>query len=320
MSRDAPNTAIRVAARLANRFALDLIKLTGFGRDVVDGLLLSAISQANLAQVARSPDLQRRYATLNTPPPDELRRPVSVSAIANSLQVPFETARRRIAALSATGLVIQTPRGVTIPTAPVNSETYRAFASAQAALVRDLYLRLRRIDLLADLPAQTGPAFDPADPPVRLVVRLSSDYLLRLAEPISTHIGDMVSGLILMEIINANTEHLGDDEGGTPGPEWTAEGFVPDAMRRPVRAAALSSRLGVASETVRRRLSRLATEGLCERNGDGYLIPAQVLARENFVRFMTDNQSHLNRLFTALAEFGVLSQWEAEESGVRGAA
>lgn len=120
MARDAPHSSIRVAARLANAFALDLVKLGGFGRDVIDGLLMCAISQANVAQITRSPDLQRTYATLDQPPPDELRRPVSVSAIANSLRIPFETARRRIAGLSDLSIVRTTPKGVIIPTGPLN--------------------------------------------------------------------------------------------------------------------------------------------------------------------------------------------------------
>ena len=75
MAHDVSHQSLRVAARLANGFALDLVKLGGFGRDVVDGLLLAAISQANVAQITRNPELQRRYATLDQPPPDELRRP-----------------------------------------------------------------------------------------------------------------------------------------------------------------------------------------------------------------------------------------------------
>ena len=44
MARDASHAKLRVAARLANGFALDLVKLGGFGRDVLDALLLCAIS------------------------------------------------------------------------------------------------------------------------------------------------------------------------------------------------------------------------------------------------------------------------------------
>lgn len=320
MTRDASHPSLRVAARLANGFALDLVKLGGFGRDVVDGLLLCAISQANVAQITRNPELQRRYATLDQPPPDELRRPVSISAIANSLRMPFETARRRISALADLGFIVTQPRGVVIPTAPMNSPFYRMGATAHYELVRKLYVRLRGIGMFEDLPRPAGAPFDPENPPVRLVVRLSSDYLLRLAEPMGEYIGDLVTGLVLMDLIHANTEHLPDTEGGEADAEWTASGFVPDHMRKPIRAATLAQRLGMAPETVRRHLGRLLADDRCERNGDGYIVPARVLARGPFVQYITDNQSHLYRLYAQLAEYGVLSEWERQIQALRGAA
>ena len=55
-----------------------------------------------------------------------------------------------------------------------------------------------------------------------------------LAESISLHIGDMVTGLVLMDLIQANTEHLSDQEGGKPD-GWRIPDFVPDDERRAVR-------------------------------------------------------------------------------------
>jgi hypothetical protein len=320
MAREAPHNSMRVAARLANAFALDLVKLGGFGRDVVDGLLMAAIAQANVAQITRSPQLQRAYATLDQPPPDELRRPVSISAIANSLRLPFETARRRIAALIELGIVKTLPRGVIIPAGPLNSPFYRMGAEAHYALVRNLYFRLRGIGLLEDLPRPNGPPFDPEHAPVRLVIRLSSDYLLRLAEPVSLHVGDLVSGLIMMDVIHANTEHLPDSEGGDADGDWSPEGFVADRLRKPVRITTLSERLGIPHETIRRHLARLVQADRCVRLDDGFVAPRRILARAPFIQFMTDNQSHLHRLYCGLADSGVLSEWEREILTLRGAA
>ena len=318
MVREAPHNSMRVAARLANGFALDLVKLGGFGRDVVDGLLLAAISQANVAQITRSPELQRLRRL--DPAAGRAAPAVSISAIANSLRIPFETARRRIAALVDLGIVKSVPRGVIIPMGPLNSPFYRMTAEAHYLLVRTLYFRLRGIGLLEDLPRPNGPPFDPEHPPVRLVIRLSADYLLRLAEPLNMHVGDLVSGLIMMEVIQANTEHLPDSEGGEADGDWSPEGFVPDEQRKPVRVAALSQRLGIPQETVRRHLTRLVKEDRCERSGDGYLISSRILARDLFIQLMVDNQSHLHRLFTGLADFSVLSEWEREILALRGAA
>ncbi|MEW5683344.1 MAG: DeoR family transcriptional regulator [Pseudomonadota bacterium] len=321
MAGATPHSTIRVAARLANGFVLDIVKLIGFGRDVIDGLLITAISQANVAQITRSPELQLTYATLDNPPPDDLRRPVSISAVANSLHIPFETARRRIGALADLGIILTTPKGVIMPTAPLNSPLYRMGAEGHYSIVRRLYFRMRALGVLDDLPGPVHPvAFEPENPPIRLVLRLSSDYLLRLAEPMNANMGDVLTGMVLSDLIQANTEQLGDDQGGSAGGDWDAAGFVDDALRRPARTAEMAQRLGVPAETVRRHLQRLEKSGLCERIENGYVVTARILARPAFVQFMMDNQSHLHRFFGALAEFGVISQWDREESALRGAA
>ncbi|MBX3484633.1 hypothetical protein [Phenylobacterium sp.] len=315
-----PHSSIRVAARLANGFALDLVKLGGFGRDVIDGLLLCAIAQTNVSQISRNSELQLRYAALDQPPPDDLRRPVSISALANSLRVPFETVRRRVAALVEVGVVNSVPKGVIVPTAPLTSPFYRMAAEAQYNLVRNLYFRLRGIGLLDDLPEPDTPGFDPEKPPVRLVMRLSSDYLLRLADPITLYIGDLVTGLVLMDMIHANTEHLPDTEGGEADAGWSVEGFVPDEVRKPVRPTALSERLGIPPETVRRHIQHLLDDDQCERWENGYLVPSRVLTRDPFVRYMVDNQSHVHRMYAGLADFGVLAAWNREILSLKGAA
>lgn len=312
MAQEPSNSSLRVAARLAVGFALDLVKLGGFGRDIIDGLLLVAISQANVALITRDPDLQRTYATLDQPPPDELRRPVSVNALAGSLRLPFETTRRRVAAMIKAGVLQSTPRGVILPQAPLNSPFYRMAASANYGLLRTLYFRLRRIGLLSELSRPNAPPFDPEHPPVRLVIRLSADYILRLVDPLNRHLGDLVSGLILLDVFHANTEHLADTQGGNDGDDWTEGGFVSDADRRPVSVAEIARRLGIPHETVRRRLMRLVADDRCERSNDGYWVSSRILANGLLFEVVLTNQANLHRLFAALAESGVLSEWERE--------
>jgi hypothetical protein len=193
-------------------------------------------------------------------------------------------------------------------------------AEAHYTMVRTLYFRLRAIDLFEDLPRADTHVWDPENPPVRLVMRLSADFLLRMAEPLTLHVGDVLTGLVLMDLLQANTEHLSDSEAGRDDLGWAEEGFVPDSLRKPVRAAVLAERLGVPQETIRRRLLRLQKEGRCERSQRGYIIPASILTRPPVIQFLQDNRSHLNRLFVGLAEFGVLSEWEREVLALRGAA
>jgi DNA-binding Lrp family transcriptional regulator len=304
-----------VAARLSIGFALDVVKLGGFGRDVIDGLLLAAITQANTAQIGRSPELQRRYALLEAPPPDELRRPVSINAVAASLHIPFETARRRIAKLRDIGVVQVSAAGVIVPQAPLETAVYRIAVEANYNLVRQLYRRLSGAGLLDDL-VKAPPEYGPDKRPVRLVIRLSGDYVLRLAEPITLSLGDVVTGLVLMDIIHANTEHLPDSEGG----DETEAGFVSDEMRRPVRVSTLSTRLGIPAETVRRHVARLQEPEICLRTKAGYVVPAAAAAHRPFIEFMATNHMNLHRLFQSLADYGVVAAWDAEDAALRGAA
>ena len=317
MAQDAPLVRIRTAGRLSNAFLLDLVKLGGFGRDVIDGVLLTAISQANVLPITRDPALQRQYATLDQPPPDALRRPVSVSAVANSLRIPFETARRRISAMAKLDIVRTSSRGVIIPQGPMDSPLYRMLSTAHYERVRELYLRARPLNLVASAPSGVA-AFNASAPPVRLVSRLSAHFLLRLAEPLTEQIGDLVTALILLDLIHANTEHLSDEALAEIG--VSAEGYLPDTERRPMRITTLSERLGIPPETVRRHLNGLVKTGRCARRNEGYLIPGRILARKPFVQYMLESQSHLQRFLTGLEEFGVLSLWDAEAQGLRGAA
>lgn len=306
MTTEPSHSQIRVAARLANGFAMNLVRLGGFGRDIVDGLLVAAITQANVAPINRNRDLQLAYATAACPPPDELRRPISISAVSNGLGIPFETARRRIGALAEHGFVSLSRKGAVVPTAPLKGEIYITGAGANYHLVRELYLQLRRLGVL-ETPGRPMNLFAPDDPPVRLVSRLSADYALRIAEPILAQTGDPVTGLILMDLVQANTEHIDPEEAARSD----ASAFLDDSLRKPARTSHLAARLGIPHETVRRHLMRLVADDRCERREDGYVVTARILGRDAFQRFMLDNMSHLHRLYAALGEYGLPAEWEA---------
>jgi hypothetical protein len=99
-------------------FALRALEVTTrFYGDVTGGLLFVAIVGANIRHITADPELARRYAGADTPPPDAERRPVSLRALAAAVELPFETVRRRVGALIAAGLAERRGRGVVVPTA-----------------------------------------------------------------------------------------------------------------------------------------------------------------------------------------------------------
>ena len=300
---------MRIAGRLANGFLLDLNKLGGAQRHLLDGVLRTALLQANEGYMNRDPLLQRRYARFADSVPEAARRPASIHAIAASLQVPYETARRRIGAMAKMNVCRITPQGVVITQFATDSPFFHLACQFQYDRLRQFYGRLRAIGAI-EAPSTQARGAEDGDPPLRIIARLVAEWVLRLCEPINAHIGDVVTGLVLLDTVAANTEHLPDSEAGLEI-EQTG-GFLDDSERRPISALALAHRLGLPPETLRRHMGKLVERGLSRRVGRGYIVPAEALARPNFLAAMADNQLNLARLFGGLAEFGVIARWERE--------
>ncbi|MCR5875415.1 helix-turn-helix domain-containing protein [Phenylobacterium sp. J426] len=164
---------------------------------------------------------------------------------------------------------------------------------------------------LNDLPAPT--AEHRVDfVPLRAVARLATDYVLRAMDVAEAEFGDLISALLLLEVVRSNTEHLGD---GVEPPEMQDEhGFVLDAHRQPVRVSHLADRVGLPRETVRRHLQALRDHGWVERVGWGVVAKAEQLRAPRVIRFTHGNGMHLRRMFAALSQLGVLAIWNGLRS------
>jgi DNA-binding transcriptional regulator YhcF (GntR family) len=83
-----------------------------WGGDLLKGLVFTAIWTANVKHVTNT-----SRAAISSLLPDDLRQPVSVLAIARSLRLPYETARRHADVLVREGLAVRAGRqGVFVPT------------------------------------------------------------------------------------------------------------------------------------------------------------------------------------------------------------
>lgn len=111
--------------------------------------LYFAIANANTAHLDESA-LGAAYASIDNPPPDELRRPVSILSLAQMLGMPFETARRHVNKLIAAGRCARVPGGVIVPQADADSEAMRQVMQANARHVRRLVRALRRAGIDID--------------------------------------------------------------------------------------------------------------------------------------------------------------------------
>jgi hypothetical protein len=311
MTRDSPISPSRAAAQQSLAFILDLVRLTGFGRDIFDALLLVVATHANLAAITSSPTLQLAYASVSQPPPEALRRPVSVNAIATSLNLPFETVRRRIAKLAGQGACAVTPAGICTPIAGAESPMFAAGATMIYLRTQTLFFELRRLGSL-DAPAPSAGAERPQDAwPARLVMRCVGEFVVRSIEPLTRQGVNILSAFIIMQVLDANTRHLMESRTrNLAGPD----GVLLDVHRRPVSITVLASHLGLPRETVRRHVIQLAADGWCRRQGRGWIVPAAALARPPIIEFILGSQLNARRMFATLGKFGVLADWEAQRA------
>jgi DNA-binding Lrp family transcriptional regulator len=296
----------RRLAWLSLDYLLDSIELSRGGEDVLDRLILAALLDANMAPVKQQDALQIAYAGLDDTPPDEMRRPISINAIAQSLGLSFETVRRRLRALERAGACTVTARGVIAAPSRVEGAAFKAMSVAR-------YERLRRFrdDLLAAgamPPVQSAQGAPPRPPPergapVRVANRFLAEYLMRMIAGVMRHVPSPVAGLVLLHMVEANTEHL---------PLEARDAPLGTLAMRPVTMGALAARMGMPAETVRRRAVWLEGAGFCRRSRAGAVIRPEAFTTPQMLALAADNATNVQRLFTRLERFGILELWDAE--------
>ncbi|MDP1875028.1 hypothetical protein [Phenylobacterium sp.] len=275
------------------------------GGDPLSAILTLAILEANVRHVARDPVLALRHAQFDAPPPDSTRRPVSVSALAESLRIPYEAARRRVATLEAAGVCVRTGKGVYIPTAVLITEenrlalagTFRALES----LATEIQAAAPSFDLTGGAPGAPGP---PPPAPDRLAARVSAEYVLRFAERLGVVAGDVGRGLILLAILRHNFEPLHRDPALARKYGGLAH-LPPDDLLAPVSVLALAGELGQPFETTRRNVNRLIRGHRCARTRGGVIVPARALKTAVARGVLLAHLGDIQRTFGALARLGL---------------
>jgi len=297
---------LRLVARALAAYLLDTIAIARGDSDVVDTLLASAIIQANVADIGRHADVQVAFAESDAPPPDEMRRPVSMNALASSLNLPFETVRRRVKAMADDGFVRFVGGGVIVPAAVLSDPGHALSAVRGYERLRAFYYQLSDLGLLDDLPPPTVD-LAPGVVPFRAVSRLVGTFVLRFVESVS-RAGGPADALILLEIFRSNTEHFTPERRGAEG--WEAKDMVDDALRKPVSISEVARRIGMPGETVRRHMRRMTAQGWVIRVESGFIVPAQALTLPAVFPALMTTGGNLQRLFGSLSQLGVLRIWD----------
>jgi len=118
-----------------------------FPNELLKGVIWLAILDANTRYILDEAHPRHDYAAFQQLTPDARRRPVSRSAIAQSLGIPFETCRRQIGLLLAQGLCAEVKGGLIVPARTLGDPRFLAIGEDNLANLRRL---LRRLDAEAD--------------------------------------------------------------------------------------------------------------------------------------------------------------------------
>ncbi|MFZ4607433.1 MAG: hypothetical protein ACOYM5_14370 [Caulobacter sp.] len=105
------------AIRASEGYFVQLVKLLSelTGGDIIKSILFISIVHANTEILRRMDASAHAFAVAEGTPPDEMRQPVSVYALAKSLSMPYETTRRYVARLVEEGLCIKVVGGILVP-------------------------------------------------------------------------------------------------------------------------------------------------------------------------------------------------------------
>jgi hypothetical protein len=82
--------------------------------DPLDLLIIHAILNANLLNVIKNPELDRRFGSVQSVEPDEIKQGVSRAALSRFFGLPIETVRRRADRLKKEGILRETDHGLIV--------------------------------------------------------------------------------------------------------------------------------------------------------------------------------------------------------------
>ncbi len=288
------------------RFVHEAGVATRGDRDAYDAFILSAIANASLSPVNRDAQASTQFGSAERPAPDEAMRPISINAVAQSLDMPFETVRRRAAGLAREGLIASTPTGVVVLASTTSSAAYTAMLEANYRLAGAFYRDLRRLGV-APAPSATDDDLSSQGPLIRVVGRAISDYFPRTVQALIPLGGSLPTASVLVETVLANTTDMDD---------VALDAWVRTAGRsgQPVSVVEVAHRFFLSRETARRHVHLLEELGLIVRVRRGLLAVATAETRARLVEIAQANVADTRRFFATLDRAGVLADWASPQA------
>jgi DNA-binding transcriptional regulator YhcF (GntR family) len=214
------------------------------------------------------------------------RRPMSIRELSRKLDLPYETVRRHVRELVASGACRAENGGLVVP--------WAVQPDARASeMLRKIYLNAQR--MLGDLTRIEVVDFKLARPPLSRSRRMGKEQVVIAVAAIGLLLsamrtlrgffdGDLVKGLVFTGIRAANVKHV------TNTAPAAHRSILPDIHRLPVSVLAISASMRLPYETVRRHADSLLKEGKCIRVGRRGLMVPESAFRDMTVESVTVRQ------------------------------
>ncbi len=141
----------RLVGRLSGDYILRSLLLIASlqGGDIVAAIIAQAIGAANIGHLEQTGE-GAQFAGMGETPPDAVRRPISVLALAGTLGLPFETTRRYVNKLAAAGVVERVKGGVIVPSRAIADDRVQEVVAANLVNVRRFFRSLKKAGVPLD--------------------------------------------------------------------------------------------------------------------------------------------------------------------------
>ena len=231
-------------------------------------------------------------------------RPITVSAISQSLGLSYETTRRHVRALEKFGLCVRDKRGVLVsPSFFANEERVREMITATFTKFTFFLEGLEAIQF--DIAKSVRPASIQIEQEIsdgfrlagRAVLRICTDFRLQVLDIIITaYEGDLFLGLVHLCVLNANV--------GNSYYKLTS-GTKHHIELSPISIRNLAKWVGLPFETTRRHVNKLLEKGALDETPSGVIIRIAELRRQKYRKAGRRLEVETSRFLVKLNTVGI---------------
>ncbi|WP_340643810.1 hypothetical protein [Phenylobacterium sp.] len=231
---------------------------------------------------------------------DRDRRPISTRALGNSLGLDVETVRRCASRLVDRGYCERLADGLIVRSDAYERDEIRIASEGALEELSSLFRALEywapRSEIGWPPVVQSRPWDDKINSSglfSRIITLLFMQFIVRFGvEMQSAFDRNVITSDVFLCVFTANYRPLlRNNELNFKYATWDTP--PPAALREPISIRGIARRLNTAVETTRRHVARLGELGLIEKQGGGFVVSSEAIARPSFVKVVGDINASL---------------------------